>query len=130
MLPIELHERTGSDTAASVSEGWVGVVGLRVLLLRWRQSAYGTPDPRLLQKCCLDPLVRGCDSAHCACAGRAWRSSPVGSFSAPRLHTGERQLWARRLRRPRVAHCRTRGPARRPPRREGRPCRLDNSASG
>jgi hypothetical protein len=42
------------------------------------------------------------------------------------LILGGRQLWARRWRHPRVAHCRTRGPARHPPRCEGRPCRLDD----
>jgi hypothetical protein len=121
---------TGSDTEAFVSEDWVGVVELRVLLLRWRQSAYGTPNPRLLQKRCLDPLVRGRDSVHCACVGRAWRSLPARSFSAPCLYPGEHQLWARRLRRPQVAPCCTRGPARRPLCCEGRPCRFDDPASG
>jgi hypothetical protein len=41
-----------SDTAAFVSEGWVVVVGLVELLLRWRQSVCGTPNPWLLQKRC------------------------------------------------------------------------------
>jgi hypothetical protein len=108
----------------------VGVVELRVLLLRWRQLAYDIPDPRLLQKRRLDLLVRGRDSACCVCVGRTWRSLPTGSFGAPRLHPGEHQLWARRLRRPRVACCRTGGPARRPMRYEGRPCRLDDPVSG
>jgi hypothetical protein len=53
MLPIELHEACGvSSTAAFVSKDWMGVVELRVLLLRWRQSAYCTCDPRLLQRHC------------------------------------------------------------------------------
>jgi hypothetical protein len=37
--------RAKSDTAAFVSEDWVGVVELRVLLLRWCQLVYGTHDP-------------------------------------------------------------------------------------
>jgi hypothetical protein len=77
MLPIELHKRAGSDTAVFISEDWVGVVELGVLLLRWCQSAYGTHDPRLLQKRCLDPLVRERDAVRCACVGRAWRSLPT-----------------------------------------------------
>jgi hypothetical protein len=68
----------------------VGVVGLRGLLLQWRQSANGTPNPRLLQKRCLDPLVRGRDFAHCACTVRTCHSSPTGSFGAPRLRPRER----------------------------------------
>jgi hypothetical protein len=36
MLLVELHECARSDTAAFVSEGWVVVVGLVELLLRWR----------------------------------------------------------------------------------------------
>jgi hypothetical protein len=44
--------RVGSSTAAFVSEDWMGVVELGVLLLRWYQSAYGTRDPRLLRKRC------------------------------------------------------------------------------
>jgi hypothetical protein len=67
----------------------VGVVELRVLLLQWHQLAYGTHDRRLLQKRCYDPLVRGHDSACCACGGHAWRSLPAGSFGAPRLHLGD-----------------------------------------
>jgi hypothetical protein len=122
--------RAGSDTAAFVSEDWVGVVELRGLLLRWRQSVYGTLDSRLLQKHCLDPLVRMHDSARCACVGHAWRSLPARSFGASHLHPGEHQLWAHRLRCPRVACCRTGGLAGRPPRCEGKPCRLDNPASG
>jgi hypothetical protein len=122
--------RAGLDTVAFVSEDWVGVVELKGLLLRWRQSSYSTSDPRLLRKRCLDPLVHGRDSGHCTCIGHAWRSSPTGSFGAPCLHPREHQQWARRLRRSRIAHCRIGGPARHPPYCEGKSCRLDDLANG
>jgi hypothetical protein len=119
----------GSSSAAFVSEDLMGVVELVVLLLWWCWSVYGTRDPRLLQKRCWDPLVRGRDSVRCACVERAWRSLPTRSFGASHLHLGECQLWAHRLRHPRVVHCHTECPAHLPPRCEGRPCRLDDPAT-
>jgi hypothetical protein len=78
----------------------MGVVELRVQLLRWCQSAYGTCDPRLLQRRCCHHLVRRRGSTCCACVERAGHSLPAESSGAPRLHLETRPLWAHRPRRP------------------------------
>jgi hypothetical protein len=73
MLPIELHK----CALGQILQPLYLRIGWELLSKRVASAAYSTPDPRLLQKHYLDPLIRGRDSTRCACVGRAWRSLPA-----------------------------------------------------
>jgi hypothetical protein len=69
--------RAKSDTVAFVSENWVGVVRAETVASTMAPIDVRTLDLRQQRKHCLDPLVRGRNSAHCACVGHAWHALHV-----------------------------------------------------